>query len=82
MRKDTQMSSNSPNPNGPIKKSVAETLNGFSVLAALGSGLLWHLSTVGAATPALAAITANENTGAAVLAIVSAGLAFAGLFKK
>lgn len=76
------MSSNTPSPNDPLKKSVAETLNGLSVLSALGAGLLWHLSTVGAGVPALAEITSSENTGAAIFAAISAGLALFGLLKK
>lgn len=66
----------------PVKKSVAETLNGLAILLALLSGLMWHLSTVGSGTSGLAELTSNENAWAAVLAALSGLCALVGLFKK
>ena len=72
----------SPTPGSAVKKSVAEMLNGISIIFALLSGLLSHLATVGANTPELAQVISIETTGAAICAVISAALAFIGLFKR
>jgi hypothetical protein len=58
-----------------------DTLNSLSILLALSSGLMWHLSTVGTSKAELSGITAFENSSAAILAVASAVCSLISLFK-
>jgi len=74
--------SNNPQQPSLVKKSAAETLNGISIICAVISGALWHLSTIGDGVSQLADVLKSENQWAAVFAVASAGLAFIGLLRK